>query len=94
VTFSDGSNVVLEDPRMIQDTVFALSGGTQIAVPADRVIAVKVKQVSRVRTGALVLGLGLAAGAILTIKHDLSVPPLDSTQYYQCRYGPDPTHCS
>jgi len=87
-TLSDGSKVVLENPRIISDTVFAVSGGTPVAVPADQLTDVSAKQVSRARTGVLVLGLGMTVGAILTIKHSLSPAPVDSTQYYECRYTP------
>src|SRR5882757_9577567 len=59
-TLADGSNVTLENPRMIGDTVFALSDGKPVTVPADRVSEVRAKRVSRARTGALVLGVALA----------------------------------
>ena len=66
LTLSEGSPIVVNLPRVIQDTIFGWSKGKEVSIPAQDVKEVKVKKFSVVRN-ALIAGAALGAGTAVLI---------------------------
>lgn len=91
-TLTDGTNVVLEETQVVGDTVVAVSEGVLFVVPVDGVAEVKVKRISLIRTGVLVVGVG-TVGVLLIAKGGSNDVPIDTSDFYQCRQLPNPILC-
>ena len=91
-TYSDGSEQELRWPSLAGDTLVATSvGGRVVIVPMDRVMQVRARQTSVVRSAVLVGIIG-AAGVLFSVRIDPNKSnTIDSTQFYICRINP--TEC-
>jgi hypothetical protein len=75
LTLIDGNRIVMEEPRLLGDSLTGMYGDRQITIPLTAVTEVEVREGSHLETVALGLGILLGAGliAIVTLHAGIAI---------------------
>ncbi len=83
VQLTDDSEIMLEGPLVVSDTLFGTSGGQVVAFAPDQLKGIKVRRVSAIRTAIIpgILLAGTVAAVALTKSTDATIDPWNGNSH-------------